>query len=151
MNGESIHLKITEGIYDIQPPATPVQNSLDIFLQIFIVCIFVAAILFIILKKYYSQKNILKRNIKLLHADFLKNKINDRDFIFQLASLLQNGLQLQNINKHIELPEPISKYKAKWDIFSTKMSDYRYQKTGYDKTKIAGLTQECLFWVHIWP
>lgn len=151
MNKESINLNIIDGIYDIQPPVTSVQNDMDILLQVFITAILLAGIVFSIWKKYYSKKNNLKRKIKLLHTEFLQNRMTSHDLVFQLASLLQNGLQIKYINIHSELPEQVSEYKSEWESFSTMLSDFRYQDIKSNPVQVAELIQQSLFWIRIWP
>jgi len=151
MNNEPIALTIIDGIYDIQPLATPAISPLELTLLSILSLLVVIILSYYTWLSFYSTKGAAKRKLNETHAKFLQHNLDEHDTAYQLCSVLRKGLKLNKINKDTRLPVSLNRYKAEWDAFTKKISDLRYCKNKKSRTEINTLYQDSLHWLKLWP
>ncbi len=151
MNNESISLNIIDGIYDIQPLALPALSSLELTLLSLFSLLVVSLLLYTVWLLFYSAKGIAKRKIKKIHADFLQKKLDEHDAVYQLCSILRQGLKLNQINTDTNLPVRLNAYRQDWELFTKTISDLRYSKNKKSPAELNALFDDTLYWLKIWP
>ena len=151
MNNESISLNIIDGIYDIQPLATPAFSPLELTLLSLFSLLVISILLYTIWRLFYSVKGIAKRKLKKTHADFLHKKLDEHDTVYQLCSVLRQGLKLNQINTDTNLPVRLNAYKQKWKLFTKTISDLRYSENKKSPAELNALFDDTLYWLKLWP
>lgn len=151
MNNESVTLNIIDGIYDIQPLANPAISSLELTLIILFSLLAISSLLYYFWLLFYSCKGVAKRKIKKLYSEYLQNKTNEHDTVFQLCSFLRKGLKINTIGKNSYLPARLKSYKSEWEIFTKNLSNLRYANNEISHADINTLFKDSLHWLKLWP
>ncbi|MCK4866086.1 MAG: hypothetical protein KAT06_11770 [Gammaproteobacteria bacterium] len=151
MNNEPIALTIIDGIYDIQPLATPAISPLELTLLSILSLLVVIILSYYTWLSLYSTRGVAKRKLNKIHAEFSQHNIDEHDTAYQLCSVLRKGLKLNNINKNTRLPASLNRYKEEWDTFTKKTSNLRYCKNKKSRTEINTLYEDSLHWLKLWP
>lgn len=151
MDNEHITLKIIDGIYDIQSPVSPALSSLEIILSLLLFILFISVVTFYVWKMFFSSKGLAKRKIEKLHINYLKNEIKSHDAIFELCSILRQGLKLHYLGKNTHLPAKLHANKQKWADFTKNITTLRYKNNKNYQSDINTLFEDCLFWLKLWP
>ena len=146
-----ISLTIIDGIYDIQPLATPAFSSLELTLLSILFLLAVISLSYYTWLLFYSTKGVAKRKLKKIHSEFLHHNLDEHDTTYQLCSVLRKGLNLNKINKDTCLPASLNRYKAEWDAFTKKISALRYCNNKKSRVEINTLYQDSLHWLKLWP
>lgn len=148
MNNDTITLKIINGIYDINPiiklPISFFESSLLVIVFVLLICITI----YLIWKFVFSKKAIAIQKIKYLQTQYKNNTINTHNTIYQLCSILRDGLDINKISKQTTLPNKASLNKYKWNAFSEEMSVLRYKNKS--ESDITHLFKESVFWLKNW-
>lgn len=150
MNNEPIALIIIDGIYDIQPLATPAISPLELTLLSIFSLLIVIVLSYYIWLSFYSTKGVAKRKLNKIHAEFLQHNIDEHNTAYQLCSVLRKGLKLNKINKDTQLPASLNVHKTEWELFTKKISDLRYCKNKKLRTEINTLYEDSLHWLKLW-
>lgn len=151
MNNKSISLSIIDGIYDIQPLATPAISPLEFTLLSLLSLLVISVLLYIIWLSFYSTKGIAKRKLKKIYANFLRKKLDEHDTAYQLCSILRQGLKLHKINTDTNLPVSLNVYRQDWELFTKTISDLRYSKNKKSPAELNALFNDTLYWLKLWP
>lgn len=145
---------ITEGIYDIYPPAVPDLSFIDISLIILSTLIFIAALSYIVWLKFFSVRAINQRRIRQLQRQFLQQAITPHDAIYQLCDCLKKGLALKQIDQTTTIPPEIIADKKHWDNFNNEITQLRYKNKNHvnnSRERLNTLFSDALYWLKIWP
>ena len=151
MNNESILLNIIDGIYDIQPLATPAYSPLELTLLSLFSLLVASVLLYTVWLLFYSAKGIAKRKLKKIYADFLQKNLDEHDTAYQLCAVLRQGLKLNQINTDTNLPVRLKDYRQDWELFTNTISDLRYSKNKKSPTELKSLFDDTLYWLKLWP
>lgn len=151
MDDNRVALMKIDGIYDIQPPLSAAFSPLETSLVIIAGTLTFCVALYALWNNYFSTKAQAKHNIKKLHIDFLKNKINSHDAAYQLIFFLQQGIQVNHIGNSTPFPKTLYAKKAEWNVFINDISTLRYKKTINPGPDINTLITNSLQWIKLWP
>ena len=143
-------LKI-DGLYDIQPPAAAALSNAEWFMIFFVSALLSGLVLYLLLRKIYSRKNRIKREILRLQKFSSINNTNPHDTIYLLSDFLRRGLGLTCLTKQTRLPDKIASQQVRWSDFTSKLDQLRYKKNNATAKELDHLFSESLFWLRYWP
>jgi hypothetical protein len=144
-------IKLANGIYDIVSPAEPALSTTDYAIIIILIAVFSAIVIYIASCFIDVDKIRVSRNIRRLKIAHSNKAITTRTAVYQLCSLVRDGLKIQTINPDDVLPEKITLHQSRWNNFASELSRLRYQKTDAQPVDVSNLFDESLFWLRIWP
>jgi hypothetical protein len=150
MNIKSIHLEKVDGIFDIQPPAIPELNNLEIGLISIAIIIATSIILYLFWQLFYSNKGQNKRKIIKLEKKFQNNTISKDKTVYQLCAYLKKGMEINHIGQQTKLPYNQKLNNKQWEIFTNTLSELRYNKNKKSNADLNQLFKESLYWLKVW-
>ena len=153
MNAETNSL---EGIFDIEPPLSPVLYELEsTILNVGLTGLLIIGLVLIsaslVWYYYYSTKGMTRRKILTLHKNFSAKKINNQHAACQLSRIIQDSLGSNQTLKHVTLPAELESHKERWGKFTSLLSMACYSHRETEPEKMSRLFDDACFWIKSWP
>jgi len=140
-----------DGIFDVLPPAMPVQTTFDNLLVFSIAGLLILIITTLLIWRYTSCRGKASRELRSLARQLQLHEPNQRQAAYALASILRAGLNLNRISLDTCLPPAISSDHSRWQQYIERLTSARYSRNGSDPDALNQLVLETRYWLRRWP
>ena len=137
-------------IRDIELPL-PAQddNALLTYIAIFIVVSVMLGVLYYRRARHARYKAL--RSLKHLARSLHKGSANPCRCAFEIAALLQHGLNLTRVSAKTGCPASLCEHRQRWQSFVDRLDAARYSTAPISDSTLVQLIAEAQFWIKRWP
>jgi len=128
-----------DGIFDVLPPAMPLQTTLDGLLPLSAAVLLILAITTMVIWRYTSCRGKASRELRTLARLLQQKSLDQRQAAYSLATILRNGLKLNRLSFDTHLPPSMSSEYSRWQNYIERMANARYSRNGSDSTTLSQL------------
>ncbi len=139
-----------DGIFDVLPPAMPIQTSYD-GLLIITVAILLVALSALLMWRYQSARGKASRKLRTLARLLQQQDLDQRQTAYSLATILRNGLKLNRLSFDTRLPPSMLSEHSRWQHYIERMASARYSRNSSDSATLSQLLHETRYWLRRWP
>jgi len=140
-----------DGIFDVLPPAMPVQTSFDNLLVFALAGLLILTVTAILIWRYTSSRGKATRELRSLARQLQQQEPDQRQAAYTLASIMRAGLKLNSISLDTCLPPAISSDHSRWQQYIERLARARYSRNGSDPDALNRLVLETRYWLRRWP
>ena len=97
--------------------------------------------------KRFQAVRALRRLARALQAQ----SINNQSCAYEVASLMQRGLNLSRIAESTFFPPSLSEHRNRWQSFVTSLDQARYAAKPFPISSLNQLLFEAEYWLKRWP
>jgi len=139
-----------DGIFDVLPPAMPVQTAYGSLL-VFTVIALLLVISVILVWRYHSVRGKASRELRSLRHTLQQQDFDHRQAAYTLAGILCNGLKLNRLGHSTRLPSAMSSDHTRWQQYVELLASARYSRNGSGSDVLNQLVHETRYWLRRWP
>jgi hypothetical protein len=136
-----------DGIYDIAPPAVPVEGAWDTLLPGLLAAIILALILFGVWRYYHTLRVRARRRLAGLRQQYERQQLDVRAASFRLAAILRISLRLRQLSTTGPLPASRQDLLPRWQDFMAGLQAARYARNEASREQMLILFDEAEFWL----
>ena len=140
-----------DGIFDVLPPAMPVQTAYDNLLLFSVTGLLLLVISAILIWRYHSGRGRASRELRSLSRLLQQQDFDPRQAAYTLAGILRSGLKLNRLGLDTRLPSALSSEHSRWQQYVELMASARYSRNGSAPDGLKQLVHETRYWLKHWP